>query len=128
MSKLDIVGILGYTLTGNENHSQLGGKMPRGFGNGRGWWCNRFAGRGYKLTMSRQAILEVLNSTSRHLSAEEIFLLVHKSYPGTGLATVYRTLDLLTQMGLTCKFDFGDGKSHYELVDGAIKSHHHHLI
>ncbi len=92
-------------------------------------WCHgRFRKAGFRLTLPRQAILDVFTQNPRHLSAEEIFLSVHKSYPGIGLATVYRTLDLLTQMGLTCKFDFGDGKSHYELADGTIKAHHHHLI
>ena len=38
------------------------------------WWSGRFRGCGYKLTVPRQAILDVLSKTSKHLSAEEIFL------------------------------------------------------
>jgi Fur family ferric uptake transcriptional regulator len=62
------------------------------------------------------------------LSAEEVFLLTHKNYPGIGLATVYRTLNLLTQMGLIRKFNFGDGRSRYELTTKSEKGHHHHLV
>ena len=92
-------------------------------------WCRgRFRDAGFRLTLPRQAILNVFIQNPKHLSAEEVFLLLHKDYPGIGLATVYRTLDLLTQMGLIFKFDFGDGRSRYELADETIKAHHHHLI
>lgn len=92
------------------------------------WSHGRFREAGFRLTLPRQVILNTLTQNPRHLSAEEIFLLVHKSYPGIGLATVYRTLDLLNQMRHVFKFDFGDGKSRYELADETIKAHHHHLI
>ncbi len=92
-------------------------------------WCyGRFREAGFRLTLPRQVILDILTQNPRHLSAEEVFLLVHKNYPGIGLATVYRTLDLLTQMGLVFKFDFGDGRSRYELADETMKVHHHHLV
>jgi Fur family ferric uptake transcriptional regulator len=91
------------------------------------WWYGRFRGCGYRLTVPRQAILDVLSRSSEHLSAEDIYLTVHKVYPAVGLTTVYRTLDLLVQMGMVFKFDFGDGRSRYELVGGA-KKHHHHLV
>jgi Fur family ferric uptake transcriptional regulator len=103
--------------------------MPRGFARGPGWWHGRFRGYGYRLTLSRQAIFEVLSRTSKHLSAEEIYFEVHKIYPSCGLSTVYRTLELLTQVGLVFKFDFGDGRARYELVESRRKEkHHHHLV
>jgi len=95
---------------------------------GSPWLPRRFRNAGFRLTLPRQAILNVFAENPKHLSAEEIFLSVHKNYPGIGLATVYRTLDLLTQMGLILKFDFGDGRSRYELASGAIKEHHHHMV
>jgi Fur family ferric uptake transcriptional regulator len=50
-------------------------------------------------------------------------------YPAIGLTTVYRTLDLLVQVGVVFKFDFGDGRARYELLDHfSKKAHHHHLI
>ena len=68
-------------------------------------WCHtKFRGCGYRLTVPRQAILDVLTKTSKHLSAEDVYLAVHKLHPAVGLTTVYRTLELLTQMGMVFKF------------------------
>ena len=92
------------------------------------WWQNRFRGYGYRLTIPRQAILGALERTNKHLSAEDIYLAVYRRYPGIGLTTVYRTLDILNQMGLVFKFDFGDGKARYELVRGPEAVQHHHLV
>jgi Fur family ferric uptake transcriptional regulator len=92
------------------------------------WWAGRFRGGGYRLTMPRQVIFEVLTKADKHLSAEDIYLAAHKLQPGIGLTTVYRTLELLRQMGLVFKFDFGDGCSRYELAKGPNAVHHHHLI
>ena len=92
------------------------------------WWHGRFRGGGYRLTIPRQVILNVLSTNPGHLSTEDIYLAVHKTYPAVGLTTVYRTLDLLTQMGLVSKFDFGDGRSRYELAAGPNIKHHHHLV
>ena len=103
--------------------------MPRGDGTGPPWWHGRFRGCGYRLTIPRGAILDVLSKTSKHLSAEDIYLSVHKIYPAVGLTTVYRTLELLVQIGLVFKFDFGDGRARYELSEGPKGArHHHHLI
>jgi len=102
--------------------------MPGGMGRGRGWGRDQFAGGGYRLTVPRQIILDVLADTTKHPSAEEIYITVHKKYPLIGLATVYRTLELLVQLGLIFKFDFGDGKARYELIQGSKEDHHHHLV
>ncbi len=93
------------------------------------WWHDRFRGDGHRITVPRQAILDVLSRTHDHLSAEDVYLAVHKSYPNVGLTTVYRTLELLVQMGIVLKFDFGDGRARYELAEGpkGIR-HHHHLV
>ena len=103
--------------------------MPGGFGRGFCWWRGHFRDAGFRITVPRQTILEFLSKTKRHLSAEDIFIEVHKRYPAIGLTTVYRTLELLVNMGLVFKFDFGDGRARYELAEGpkAIE-HHHHLI
>ncbi len=107
--------------------------MPRGyrrrFAAGRPWWHGRFHGGGHRLTVPRREILEVLSRASEHLSAEDIYLRVHKIYPALGLTTVYRTLELLIEMGLVARFDFGDGKARYELAVGPKgERHHHHLV
>jgi Fur family ferric uptake transcriptional regulator len=95
--------------------------MPRGpFG-----WGRMFRGWGWRMTVPRQVILDVLSSSSKHFSAEEIYLEVHKRYPGIGLTTVYRTLELLVRMGVVSKFNFGDGRARYELVAEDKKNHCH---
>ncbi len=92
-------------------------------------WHGKFKGCGHRITVGREAILEVLTNTKGHLSAEEIYLKVHEKYPSIGLATVYRTLDLLANMCMLLKFDFGDGRARYEIIDDTDKkSHHHHLV
>jgi Fur family ferric uptake transcriptional regulator len=103
--------------------------MPRGRHMGPLWWHSRFRGHGYRITIPREAILGVLSKTSEHLSAEDIYLAVHKEHPNIGLTTIYRTLELLVHMGLVFKFDFGDGRARYELSEGPKgKRHHHHLV
>jgi Fur family ferric uptake transcriptional regulator len=97
--------------------------------NGQIWLYGKFRGCGYKLTMGRNIILNVLANSDKHLSAEEIYFKVHSLYPNIGLTTVYRTLEILTNTGLVFKFDFGDGRARYELSQGPKGTrHHHHLI
>lgn len=103
--------------------------MPLGYGWGNGWWHGRLKGCGYRLTVPRNIILDILSKTDEHLSAEEIYLEAHKVYPNIGLTTVYRTLYLLERMGLVFKFDFGDNRARYELIKSPDeRRHHHHLI
>ena len=97
--------------------------------NGLHWCQNKIKDSGYKLTMPREIILDVLKKTSDHLSAEEIYQTVYQVYPDIGLATVYRTLELLVRIGLLLKFDFGDGRARYELKEGPKSDiPHHHLV
>lgn len=83
----------------------------------------------YKLTSQRQIILQsFLDSTERHLCAEDVYVMVKKVAPEIGLATIYRTLDLFTELDLLRKMDFGDGRNRYELNDAEFSHFHHHLI
>ena len=83
-----------------------------------------------KMTSQRQVILRAfVESDIRHMNAEEVFEIVKKMSPDIGLATVYRTLDLFTEMDLLKKLDFDDGCSRYELNARDNEGHiHHHLI
>ena len=89
---------------------------------------HRFEGHASRLTAPREAILEFLSRSSKHMSAKEIYASLHRSYPGMGLSTVYRTLDLLARMGIVTKLILGDGQSRYEFKSSKKKDHHHHLI
>ncbi len=84
---------------------------------------------GYKLTPQRRATLEVLlNNQGEHLSTEEIYTEVRKTHPEIGLATVYRTMLLLEELGLLIKHNFEDGRNRYELSHPDEDHDHHHLI
>jgi Fur family ferric uptake transcriptional regulator len=55
---------------------------------------------GYRLTRPRLVVLQVLQENDAGLNPEEIYRLGKTIYPSLGLATVYRTLDLLAELGL----------------------------
>ncbi|WP_223066578.1 Fur family transcriptional regulator [Paenibacillus caui] len=84
---------------------------------------------GYKLTPQREATVRVLlENEEDHLSAEDVFMLVKDKAPEIGLATVYRTLELLSELHVVEKINFGDGVARYDLRTDTSKHHHHHLI
>lgn len=70
--------------------------------------------RGLRVTHQRLAVYEYLISTARHPSAEEIYEALHPKIPAMSLATVYKTLDVLVEMGLALKLGFGDDVNRYE--------------
>jgi Fur family ferric uptake transcriptional regulator len=83
----------------------------------------------YKLTPQREATVRVLlENEEDHLSAEDVYLLVKKKSPEIGLATVYRTLELLTELKVVDKINFGDGVSRYDLRKEGAAHFHHHLV
>jgi Fur family transcriptional regulator, ferric uptake regulator len=85
--------------------------------------------KGYKLTPQRRAIVDsIIDNEGKHLTAEEIYDLVRVDCPEIGLATVYRTIILLEELGIVCKLDLGDGCSRYELVHDEESHNHHHLV
>lgn len=88
--------------------------------------------RGLKVTRQRLVVLEAIAShPDGHLTAEEIFALVKVDSPDIGLATVYRTIQLLNELHLIDRINFDDGFVRYEMGTASgcgQKHHHHHLI
>lgn len=82
---------------------------------------------GYKLTSQREVILEALLDRE-HLSAEEIYLKVKSENSSIGLATVYRTLDLLSELNIINKIAFQDGISRYDLNNNQQAHQPHYLL
>src|SRR5690554_4949996 len=87
---------------------------------------------GLKVTSQRLMILEALRKRpDKHLTAEEIYELVKAKNPDIGLATIYRTIQLLSELNLIDKLNIGDGQVRYKIgqldKDDNIH-HHHHLI
>ena len=88
--------------------------------------------KGLKVTNQRLLVLQVLaENQDRHLTAEDIYELVKEDYPEIGLATIYRTVQLLLEMQLVDRINLDDGCVRYEighLFEGEMKHSHHHLI
>lgn len=70
-------------------------------------------------------VVDALHSAQNHISAEEIFELVRAKYPYANISTVYRTLELLTELGLAAEINVGDGITRYHAREN---SRHHHLV
>jgi Fe2+ or Zn2+ uptake regulation protein len=77
----------------------------------------------YRLTKQRSAVLRAL-ADGTHLSAETILERVRADLPGVSLGTIYRTLDILRELGLVQIFTFGGIAARYE----ATLEKHHHLL
>ncbi len=89
----------------------------------------QFAARQYKLTSQREAIVRVLlENETEHLTVEDIYLKMKPDHPNLGMATIYRTLDLLSELHIVEKMNFGDGPARYDLRGGGQGHMHHHLI
>lgn len=79
-----------------------------------------------RVTGPRQAILRLLAEHRSPMSSKDLFARLDKG--DCDLATIYRSLHLLEEMGLVKRFDFGDGVARYELVAAGDEGHHHHLV
>lgn len=78
------------------------------------------------VTQQREAIARTLFESGRHLSAEEVGERLRERGEQIGKATIYRTLNLLVEVGLATEHDFDEGFKRYETRVGP--SHHDHLI
>ncbi|MGC9521188.1 MAG: Fur family transcriptional regulator [Anaerolineae bacterium] len=81
--------------------------------------------RGNRITPQRIAILQVLATSDRHLSAEQIYEQVRADFPTTSLSTIYKTISLLKEMDEVLELGFGDMGSRYEARN---PEPHPHLI
>jgi Fur family ferric uptake transcriptional regulator len=82
-------------------------------------------GMGYRLTPQRMMVVEALHDADKHVSAEEIYDQVKAKYPYANISTVYRTLELLKELGLVNEITLGDGCVRFHPGE---KGHHHHLV
>jgi Fur family ferric uptake transcriptional regulator len=74
----------------------------------------------------RKEILNIFLKSERHLTADELYRMVKKKYPSIGYATIYRTLKLFCESGLSRELRSDDGITRYEHLYG--HEHHDHLI
>jgi Fur family ferric uptake transcriptional regulator len=83
--------------------------------------------KNYKFTKQRELIIDtIITKGSWHFTAEDLFEELRKKDSEIGMATVYRTIELLKDLNIIHVLDFNEESRKYELV--LEDSHHHHLI
>lgn len=85
----------------------------------------RFRERGYRITPQRLVLLRLLAASENHPSASQLHEQLREQYPTTSLATVYKTLSRMKEMGEVLELGFSDDDNRY---DGNEPSPHPHLI
>jgi len=84
----------------------------------------RCAEAGLKMTGQRKTILKVLDDSADHPSVEILYERAKSIDPSISMATVYRTMNMLDELGLVVRHEFKENFARYETNTG----HHHHLI
>ncbi len=84
----------------------------------------RLSAAGYRLTSARLAVLAVVETSHAHLTPGLVLDEAKSHAPGLGRATVYRTLELLTELGILRPIYLGDGGVYFIRAEGG----HHHLV
>ncbi len=80
---------------------------------------------GYRATLQRVALLKIIAASTGHPSATQIYEQMRHHFPTTTLATVYKTLTLLKEMGEVLELEFSGAENRY---DGNKPYPHLHLI
>jgi Fur family peroxide stress response transcriptional regulator len=84
----------------------------------------QFKAKGVPLTHQRLAVYEELAARHDHPSAETLYAALKADYPSLSLATVYKTLQTLHEMGMVARVDSPTAQARYD----AIVATHHHAV
>ncbi|MGK4906797.1 Fur family transcriptional regulator [Streptomyces sp. PHES57] len=87
-------------------------------------WQSDLRARGYRLTPQRQLVLEAVDKLE-HSTPDDILAEVRRTAGSVNISTVYRTLELLEELGLVSHAHLGHGAPTYHLAD---RHHHMHLV
>ncbi|WP_242909017.1 Fur family transcriptional regulator [Actinomadura terrae] len=87
-------------------------------------WQEELRAKGYRVTPQRQLVLEAVTNLE-HATPEEICTEVQRTARGVNISTVYRTLELLEELGLVKHAHLGHGPPNYHL---AADAEHIHLV
>ena len=85
---------------------------------------DRLRAAGCRITPPRRAVLEVFSAGAHHLPPDEVLARARRLHPGVGRATVYRTLDLLTRLGITRPLPGRAGKTAFTRIEHG----HQHVV
>jgi Fur family ferric uptake transcriptional regulator len=83
---------------------------------------------GYRSSKRRAAVIELLASQACVLSAAEMSELLRERGTPVGIATIYRTLELLAQRGLVHRLEMGTDPARFEAAMPTGENHHHHVV
>ncbi len=86
---------------------------------------SRLRTTGRRVTGQRKLLLQLIEEHGGHLDAHELFRLASEQNPRLSLSTVYRTMNLLRDLGLVNEVHLGEEHHHYELRP---PSEHFHLV
>jgi Fur family transcriptional regulator, ferric uptake regulator len=81
--------------------------------------------RGLRMTPQRQLILDAVATMHGHVSVDQVYQQVVSVFPDVNISTVYRTLEVLEDLGVVRHTHFHDGVAQYERTDAA---RHHHMV
>ena len=88
-------------------------------------WQDVLREKGYRVSGPRSLVMQVLESNAQPMTPLEIYQALSQSGMALGMVSVYRALELLTELGLVCVVYIPDGSAGY--VAGAV-GHHHHIL
>lgn len=84
-----------------------------------------FEGAGYRLTSPRRALAGLIASRSGHFTAEELLADAKRGRRGLGRATIFRSLEVLAELGAVERLDLPSGGHAFVACESA---HHHHVV
>lgn len=82
----------------------------------------------FRMTHPRRVILDCLKQAAVYMTADDIFIALHPDDPGIGLATIYRTLNLLEEHEMISKVNVGDGRARFAYIERAPNSNNYHQL
>ncbi len=85
----------------------------------------RLVDEGYRSTKARDAVIAALLAYPGHMTADDLYNAMRREGQQVGRMTIFRTLDILAEIGVIRPIYQGSGAAHFVLFDDG---HHHHLV
>ena len=82
-------------------------------------------GAGYRLTAPRRALAGLVAGRQGHFTADDLLATARRRHLGLGRATIFRALDVLTELGIVERIDLPTGEHAFVACEAA---HHHHVV
>ena len=86
---------------------------------------NAFDDAGYRVTEPRRVLARLIGDRTGHFTAEDLVAESQRRHLGVGRATVFRSLDVLAELGVVERLDLPSGEHAFVACEAA---HHHHVV